>query len=88
MTSLTVPARKQRFRGDRHLFSSSDDTTMLNQLRATHAPDGRDIDVRPLFHIIEDIFHRAAPTIPGSNQVQSPPSSFSKRKENKKVLNN
>lgn len=61
-------ARKQRFRGDRHLFSSSDDNAMLNQLRATHAPDGRDIDVKPLLHIIEDIFHRAAPAIPGAIQ--------------------
>ncbi|KNA21516.1 hypothetical protein SOVF_042430 [Spinacia oleracea] len=68
MTNATLPGRKQRFRGDHHLFSASDDTTVLNQLRATHAPDGRDIDVKPLFHIIEDIFYRAAPTIPGSTQ--------------------
>ncbi|KAL2903442.1 Protein SIEVE ELEMENT OCCLUSION B [Bienertia sinuspersici] len=63
-----VPSRKQRFKGDHHLFSSSDDTTMLNQLRATHAPDGRDIDVKPLLNIIEDIFNRAAPIILGSTQ--------------------
>ncbi|XP_021746785.1 protein SIEVE ELEMENT OCCLUSION B-like [Chenopodium quinoa] len=68
MASSTAPGRKHRFRGDRHLFSASDDTTMLNQLRATHAPDGRDIDVKPLLHIIEDIFYRAAPTVPGSTQ--------------------
>ena len=70
MANAIVPARKQRFRGDHHLFSSSDDTTMLNQLRATHAPDGRDIDVKPLLHIIEDIFNRAALTTPGVTQVQ------------------
>ncbi|XP_057542530.1 protein SIEVE ELEMENT OCCLUSION B-like isoform X1 [Amaranthus tricolor] len=62
MAGATAPARRQRFKGDRHLFSSSDDAAMLTQLRAIHAPDGRDIDVRPLLHIIEDIFYRAAPS--------------------------
>lgn len=70
MAGATVPARRQRFKGDHHLFSSSDDAAMLTQLRATHAPDGRDIDVRPLLHIIEDIFYRAAPS--DSVQVQHP----------------
>lgn len=68
MSIVNVPARRQRIRGDRHLFSSSDDTAMLNQLRATHAPDGRDIDVKPLLRIIEDIFDRATPTVHSSVQ--------------------
>lgn len=63
MASANVPARRRR--GDRNLFSSSDDTAMLNQLRATHAPDGRDIDVKPLLRIIEDILDRASPPVQG-----------------------
>ncbi|KAK9675507.1 hypothetical protein RND81_11G011000 [Saponaria officinalis] len=69
MGSVSVPARRQRLRGDRQLFSTTDDTAMVNQLKATHSPDGRDIDVKPLLHIIEDIFSRAAPSIPGHVQA-------------------
>lgn len=69
MSIANVPARRQRYRGDRHLYSSSDDTAMLNQLRATHAPDGRDIDVKLLLRIIEDILDRAPPTVHSSVQV-------------------
>ncbi|KAL9246535.1 hypothetical protein vseg_020056 [Gypsophila vaccaria] len=68
MAGANVPGRRQRLRGDRHLFSTSDDASMLNQLKTTHSPDGRDIDVKPLLHIIEDIFSRAAPNTPGPVQ--------------------
>jgi len=30
---------------------------------ATHAPDGREFSVKPLLHIVEDIFIRAAPAL-------------------------
>lgn len=43
---------------------------MLNQLRATHAPDGRDIDIKPLLRIIEDIFDRATLTVHRSSLVE------------------
>ncbi|GMH01541.1 hypothetical protein Nepgr_003380 [Nepenthes gracilis] len=66
MASATVPARTSKFKGERHMFSTSDDNAMLNQIRATHAPDGREIDVKPLLQVIDDIFHLAAPTIPGT----------------------
>ncbi|KAK1575813.1 hypothetical protein Q3G72_008541 [Acer saccharum] len=52
-------------RGDRHMFSSSDDQGMLKQVQASHAPDGREFAVKPLLYIIEDIFKRSAPGIPG-----------------------
>lgn len=45
------------------MFSSSDDTAMTNQIQATHSPDGREFDVKPLLQLVEDIFTRAAPTI-------------------------
>ena len=44
------------------MFSSSDDNVMSKQIQATHAPDDREVDVRPLLHLIEDIFKRATPT--------------------------
>ncbi|GAB2297882.1 hypothetical protein Dimus_031967 [Dionaea muscipula] len=69
----TVPARTAKFRGDqKHMFSTSDDIAMLNQIRATHAPDGREVDVKPLLHVVDDIFHLAAPIVPGTTQERPP----------------
>lgn len=52
-------------RGDRHLFSTSDDTAMMKQIQATHVPDGREVDVKPLLNVVEDILNRATPGIDG-----------------------
>ncbi|KHG01411.1 hypothetical protein F383_21965 [Gossypium arboreum] len=48
-------------RGDRTagMLTMSDDHVMMNQILATHAPDGRDVDVRPLLYLVEDILNRA-----------------------------
>ncbi|XVF16298.1 hypothetical protein REPUB_Repub10bG0019200 [Reevesia pubescens] len=64
MESMLKPAAKmqQSLRGERVTFSKSDDGVMLKQIQAVHAPDGRVIDVRPLLHIVEDIFNCAAPS--------------------------
>ncbi|GAB4829293.1 hypothetical protein Ancab_018961 [Ancistrocladus abbreviatus] len=51
------------------MFSTSDDNVVLNQIVATHAPDGRDIDVKPLLLVIKDIFHLATSIIPGEAQI-------------------
>ncbi|KAK1406069.1 hypothetical protein QVD17_42266 [Tagetes erecta] len=53
--------RTRHARGDRHMFSSSDDNAMMKNILATHSPDGTYIDVIPLLQIIEDIMHRAHP---------------------------
>lgn len=47
------------------MFSSSDDNVnvLAMQIQATHAPDGREVDVRPLLRIIEEIFKRATPNM-------------------------
>ncbi|KAI9108739.1 hypothetical protein K1719_020044 [Acacia pycnantha] len=37
------------------LFATSDDTAMMKQIQATHAPDGREVDVKPIIHIVEEI---------------------------------
>lgn len=56
MASLkpTRPQAQRRERRDR-LFSTSDDTAMMKQIQATHAPDGREVDVRPIVQIVEEI---------------------------------
>ena len=67
-----VPQKVQPYgRGDRSMFSSSDDNAMMKQIQATHSPDGREVDVKPLLQITEDIFKRASHGIPGILQVQT-----------------
>ncbi|XVF60171.1 hypothetical protein PTKIN_Ptkin08bG0022900 [Pterospermum kingtungense] len=64
MESMPTPALKmqQSVRSGRLTFSISDDSVMLKQIQAIHAPDGRVIDVRSLLHIVEDIFKCATPS--------------------------
>lgn len=56
-----LAARPPHRRGDHHMFLTSDDNAMMKHILETHIPDGRDFDVKPLVHIIEDIVHRATP---------------------------
>ncbi|KAK2664470.1 hypothetical protein Ddye_003044 [Dipteronia dyeriana] len=56
---------QQLNRSDRMMFSASDDSAMMKQIQATHSPDGREVDVNPILHIIEDILRRANPSIVG-----------------------
>ncbi|CAL5418836.1 unnamed protein product [Camellia sinensis] len=67
MAAAIVPAegRVNQARGDRHIFVTSDEDAMMKQIQTTHVPDGREVDVKPLIYIIEDIMHRATPSIPG-----------------------
>ncbi|XP_022773670.1 protein SIEVE ELEMENT OCCLUSION B-like [Durio zibethinus] len=47
-------------RGDRGgMLSMSDDKAMMQQILTTHAPDGREVDVRPLLYLVEDILNRS-----------------------------
>lgn len=65
MESKLTPAAKmqqQPIVGEKLKFSASEDGVMLKQIQASHAPDGRVINVRPLLRIVEDIFNRAAPS--------------------------
>ena len=53
------------------MLSATDDSAMMKQVQASHAPDGREVDVRPILSIIEDIFRRATPsTIDGVVSVK------------------
>ncbi|KAK6920603.1 Sieve element occlusion, C-terminal [Dillenia turbinata] len=64
MANTAPPARTQQLirGGERRMFAAGDDNAMLKQIQATHAPDGRDFEVKPILQIIEDIFHHAAPS--------------------------
>ena len=50
---------QQLIKHDRSMITMSEDNTMMKQIQATHAPDGREFDVRPLFQLVEDILNRA-----------------------------
>ena len=56
---LTNNPLHQLIRRDRGMMTMSDDNMMVKQIHATHAPDGREFDVRPLFQLVEDILNRA-----------------------------
>ncbi|KAJ7957669.1 Protein SIEVE ELEMENT OCCLUSION B like, partial [Quillaja saponaria] len=70
LINMTMVHQKLALRGNRHLFSASDDNVMVKQILATHAPDDRNFDVTPLLHIVEDIFHRATPADSPVNIIQ------------------
>lgn len=37
------------------MFSASDDSAMMKQVQGTHAPDGREIDVKHIIQIVDEI---------------------------------
>ena len=49
-----APNRMQQ-RKERRLFAASDDSAMMKQVQATHAPDGREVDVKPIIQIVDEI---------------------------------
>ncbi|KAL5998265.1 hypothetical protein ACLOJK_009204 [Asimina triloba] len=57
-----MPSKMNLIRGDRHLFAASDDNVVTKQVQDTHAPDGREVDVKPILRIVQDIFQRSTPT--------------------------
>ncbi|XP_011014351.1 PREDICTED: uncharacterized protein LOC105118161 [Populus euphratica] len=57
-------ASQQLIKGDRgSMLTMSDDNVMMKQIVGTHAPDGREVDVKPLLHLVEDILKRATQQI-------------------------
>ncbi|KAJ0905721.1 putative sieve element occlusion [Helianthus annuus] len=54
------PTMQQLNRGEGNsIFSTSDDNVIMKQVLDTHLPDGTDVDVKPLVHIVEDILRHA-----------------------------
>ncbi|XP_059657212.1 protein SIEVE ELEMENT OCCLUSION B-like isoform X1 [Cornus florida] len=54
---------QQQLKGERRMFSTNDDSAMMKQIQATHSPDGREVEVKPILTVIEDILNRARPSI-------------------------
>ena len=48
-----------RNRNTKQALTMSDDNVMMKQSVGTHAPDGREVDVKPLLYLVEDILKRA-----------------------------
>ncbi|KAJ9683316.1 hypothetical protein PVL29_019065 [Vitis rotundifolia] len=64
MASKMAPiSLQQMIKGDRSMMTMCDDNAMMKQIHATHAHDGRDIDVRPLYQLVEDILNRSTPGV-------------------------
>ncbi|KAM7272951.1 hypothetical protein ACFE04_027615 [Oxalis oulophora] len=62
---------QQTRKGDRRLLAAaSDDNAMMKQVHTTHAPDGREVDVRPIILIIEDILSRANTPEPSNTMLE------------------
>lgn len=55
----TTGFSQQLIKADRGMLTLSDDNVMMKQIQATHAPDGREVDVKPLLFLVEDILNRA-----------------------------
>ena len=68
-SNLLKPAAKMQdmTRRDKRGYSQSDDTALVRQIRETHAP-GRShiVDVKPILHVIDEIFHRSSVGTDGS----------------------
>ncbi|WCJ18066.1 Protein SIEVE ELEMENT OCCLUSION B [Euphorbia peplus] len=74
--SFSATPSHRLIKNDRNMLALSDETSMMNQILATHAPDGRDFDVRPLLHVVHDILARATSSatadtilLPGQSQA-------------------
>ena len=58
--SVSSNTSQQLIRNDRgSMLMMSDDNVVMKQIVETHAPDGREVDVKPLLHLVEDILKRA-----------------------------
>jgi hypothetical protein len=63
-------ASQQLIKSDRgSMLTMSDDNVMMKQIVGTHSPDGREVDVKPLLHLVEDILKRATQQIDTSLTV-------------------
>lgn len=55
---------QQLIKSDRRTaFATSDDSAMMKQIQSTHSPDGREVEVKPILQVIEDVLHHANPSI-------------------------
>ncbi|CAL5349784.1 unnamed protein product [Camellia sinensis] len=76
MTSKIVPTGGEMHQtgSNSNLISMSASDMMMEQIQATHSPDGREFDIKLLLYVIEDILHHAtSPSFPGLGLAEPPP---------------
>ncbi|CAK9180442.1 unnamed protein product [Ilex paraguariensis] len=59
MQQQHTSSMQQQHTGSRPMISSSEDAAMTRLVQGYHAPDGREVNVKPLLKLAEDIFSRA-----------------------------
>ncbi|KAL4653267.1 hypothetical protein ACB092_01G290600 [Castanea dentata] len=62
LSKLAPNAMHQLIKGDRSMPTMSDDNVLVSHILGSHIPDGRDVDVKPLLRLVEEIFSRATLT--------------------------
>ncbi|KAL0920971.1 hypothetical protein M5K25_007992 [Dendrobium thyrsiflorum] len=62
LMAASTAQKLHAIKGERHLFSSSDDNIIMKQIHQTHSPEGRDLDVRPVLSVVEEVLRRANPS--------------------------
>ncbi|XP_004501847.1 protein SIEVE ELEMENT OCCLUSION B-like isoform X1 [Cicer arietinum] len=68
---LPAAPNKMQLKKERRMFSTSDDSAMMKQVQSTHAPDGREIDVKPLIQIVDEILIQIiARSVEGHDRVK------------------
>ena len=55
------PTQQAMTKRERPVFSLSDDHAMSKKILDTHNPDGREVDVNVILHIVEDVFQHSYP---------------------------
>ena len=62
LSKLAPNAMHQLIKADRSMPTMSDDNVLVSHILGSHTPDGRDVDVKPLLRLVEEILSRATPT--------------------------
>jgi len=62
LSNLAPNAMHQLIKGDRSMPTMSDDNVLVSHILGSHTPDGRDVDVKPLLRLVEEILSRATLT--------------------------
>ena len=62
LSKLAPNAMHQLIKADRSMPTMSDDNVLVSHILGSHTPDGRDVDVKPLLRLVEEILSRATLT--------------------------
>ena len=66
-----LSAMQQLIKSDKTMPVMSDDSILVKKIVEEHAPIGLEYDVKPLFHLVEDIFRRSTLSTEGVSTVSN-----------------